>query len=141
MQTSSVLLTADQYKYLKEGGICYIRAEDDGYEIQNIEILPEISLLLNTLKESIQIQDLKSTGIIRKVDDAGRVSPPVEQTKRLRINPGDPLTFIYDKDSDTIWIQKLKQNRCINCDATEDLETILSKQLCKKCKERMVHTL
>ena len=79
---------------------------------------------------------MRSTGIVRKVDNEGRFSPPAELLKALRIQAGDALVFTYDNISKITWIRKT--NCCVNCNAIEDLEAVFGQTLCKKCKEKMV---
>ena len=42
---------------------------------------------------------MKSTGIIRRIDDLGRVVIPKEIRQTLRIREGDPLELWLDKDA------------------------------------------
>lgn len=41
---------------------------------------------------------MKSTGIVRKVDELGRVVIPIELRKTLGINEKDPIEIFVDKD-------------------------------------------
>jgi len=41
---------------------------------------------------------LKATGIVRRIDDLGRVVIPKEIRRTLRIREGDPLLMILDKE-------------------------------------------
>jgi AbrB family looped-hinge helix DNA binding protein len=41
---------------------------------------------------------MKSTGIIRRIDDLGRVAIPKEIRRQLRIREGDPLEIFVDRD-------------------------------------------
>lgn len=47
---------------------------------------------------------MKPTGIVRRVDDLGRVVIPKEIRKTLNIREGDPLELFLDKD--TIYLKK-----------------------------------
>lgn len=40
---------------------------------------------------------LKATGVVRRIDDLGRVVIPKEIRKTLRIKEGDPLEIFTDK--------------------------------------------
>jgi len=40
---------------------------------------------------------LKATGIVRRIDDLGRVVIPKEIRRTLRIREGDPLLIMLDK--------------------------------------------
>lgn len=41
---------------------------------------------------------LKATGVVRRIDDLGRVVIPKEIRKTLRIKEGDPLEIFTDKE-------------------------------------------
>ena len=41
---------------------------------------------------------LKATGVVRRIDDLGRVVIPKEIRKVLRIKEGDPLEIFTDKE-------------------------------------------
>jgi AbrB family transcriptional regulator (stage V sporulation protein T) len=46
--------------------------------------------------------NLKATGIVRRIDELGRVVIPKEIRKTLRIREGDPLEIFTDKDGEVI---------------------------------------
>lgn len=45
---------------------------------------------------------MKETGIVRRIDDLGRVVIPKEIRRNLRIREGDPLEIFIDKDGEII---------------------------------------
>ena len=45
---------------------------------------------------------MKATGIVRRIDDLGRVVIPKEIRKTLRIREGDPLEIFTAKDGEVI---------------------------------------
>ena len=45
---------------------------------------------------------MKATGIVRKIDDLGRIVIPKEIRKNLRIREGDPLEIFIEKDGEII---------------------------------------
>ena len=45
---------------------------------------------------------LKATGVVRRIDDLGRVVIPKEIRKTLRIKEGDPLEIFTDKEGEVI---------------------------------------
>ncbi len=47
-------------------------------------------------------QFLKATGIVRRIDDLGRVVIPKEIRRTLRIREGDPLEIFVDRDGEVI---------------------------------------
>ncbi|MFS0815485.1 AbrB/MazE/SpoVT family DNA-binding domain-containing protein [Lysinibacillus sp. 1P01SD] len=55
---------------------------------------------------------MRSTGIVRKVDELGRVVMPAELRKKLQINEGDPMEVYIDGDK--IILKKYQPNmECI----------------------------
>ena len=46
---------------------------------------------------------MKATGIVRRIDDLGRVVIPKEIRRTMRIREGDPLEIFTDKDGDVIF--------------------------------------
>ena len=75
---------------------------------------------------------MKSTGIIRRVDELGRVVLPIEIRRILDIEERDPLEIILEEDR--IVLRKL-QPTCIFCGAEEDLHEYRSKRICRDCLE------
>lgn len=47
-------------------------------------------------------QEMKATGIVRRIDDLGRVVIPKEIRRTLRIREGDPLEIFVDRDGEVI---------------------------------------
>ena len=45
---------------------------------------------------------MKATGIVRRIDDLGRVVIPKEIRRTLRIREGDPLEIFTDRDGEVI---------------------------------------
>ena len=48
----------------------------------------------------------KSTGIIRRIDDLGRIVSPKEIRRKLKIRENDPLEFFYTEDQTGLVIRK-----------------------------------
>lgn len=74
---------------------------------------------------------MKNTGIIRKLDELGRIVIPIEIRNQFNLLEKDQLE-IYVKD-DTIILKKYEEN-CIICDNTKNLERFKGKLICSKCK-------
>lgn len=77
---------------------------------------------------------MKSTGIIRRVDELGRVVIPKEIRKKLDICEKDPIEIYIDGHS--IVLKKVETN-CIFCGADKDLSEFKDKPICSKCLEEM----
>lgn len=73
---------------------------------------------------------MKSTGIIRKVDELGRVVIPMEIRNQFNIVEKDPIE-IYVEGS-CIVLKKYEPN-CIFCGNTKNLVEYKDKLVCDKC--------
>ena len=73
---------------------------------------------------------MKSTGIVRKVDELGRVVIPIEIRNKLDIQEKDPIEIYVD--GDCIILKKFESN-CVFCGNTKDLIEYKEKLICKKC--------
>ncbi len=45
---------------------------------------------------------MKATGVVRRIDDLGRIVIPIEIRRTMRIRDGDPLEIFVDKDGEVI---------------------------------------
>ena len=66
---------------------------------------------------------MKATGIIRRIDDLGRVVIPKEIRRTLRIKEGDPLEIFTDKEGEVI-LKKYSPIGELSEFATEYAETL-----------------
>ena len=66
---------------------------------------------------------MKATGVVRRIDDLGRVVIPKEIRKTLRIKEGDPLEIFTDKDGEII-LKKYSPIGELTEFATEYAETL-----------------
>ena len=73
---------------------------------------------------------MKTTGIVRKVDELGRIVLPVELRRTLKIEIRDPLE-IYT-DGNRIVLKKY-ENTCIFCGSDENLTEHKGKMVCQDC--------
>jgi AbrB family transcriptional regulator (stage V sporulation protein T) len=55
----------------------------------------------NLIKKARRIQ-MKATGIVRRIDDLGRVVIPKEIRRTMRIREGDPLEIFTDREGEVI---------------------------------------
>ena len=79
--------------------------------------------------------DMKSTGIVRKVDELGRIVLPIELRRTLDIAERDPLE-IYTEGNDTIILKKY-QPTCIFCDSLADSVEFGGYNVCTDCIEKL----
>lgn len=78
---------------------------------------------------------MKSTGMVRRVDELGRVVIPKEIRKKLDINEKDPIEIYVDSRS--IILRKIESN-CIFCGSEKNLITYKDKLICKKCLDNII---
>ena len=77
---------------------------------------------------------MKSTGIVRKVDELGRIVLPIELRRTLDIAEKDSLE-IYVEGSSVI-LKKYKPS-CIFCDTAKDVTEFKGKNVCPKCLKEL----
>ena len=77
---------------------------------------------------------MKTVGIIRKVDELGRVVLPVEMRRTLDIEERDPLEISLE--GETIILRKV-QNLCIFCGGEKDLLELKGKYVCAECRKEI----
>ena len=73
---------------------------------------------------------MKSTGIVRKVDELGRVVLPIELRRTLDIEVKDSLEIYVDGSQ---IILKKYEPACIFCGNAKDVVHIKGKNICKAC--------
>ena len=73
---------------------------------------------------------MKSTGIVRKVDELGRVVIPIELRRTLGIDVKDALEIYVDAEK--IVLKKYEPS-CTFCGSSEDVVTYKGKNLCRHC--------
>ena len=70
---------------------------------------------------------MKSTGIVRKVDELGRIVLPIELRRTLGIEEKDRIEIFVDGES--IILRKY-QPACIFCDNAKDIINYKGKNIC-----------
>ena len=73
---------------------------------------------------------MKSTGIIRKVDDLGRIVLPIELRRTLDIAERDELEIFMENDR--IVLQKYEP-ACIFCGSARNVTVFNRKNICDDC--------
>ena len=77
---------------------------------------------------------MKATGIVRRVDELGRVVIPIELRNKFDIKVKDPIEIFVD--SNTIVLKKYEPN-CVFCGNTKELVSYNDKLVCEKCIEKL----
>lgn len=73
---------------------------------------------------------MKATGIVRKVDELGRIVLPIELRRTLDIDVRDSLEIYLD--GGRIVLQKY-ENACVFCNSARGLSNYMGKNICKDC--------
>ncbi|MBE6662636.1 MAG: AbrB/MazE/SpoVT family DNA-binding domain-containing protein [Ruminococcaceae bacterium] len=77
---------------------------------------------------------MKSTGVVRKMDDLGRIVLPIEIRKMMDIGEKDAVEIFTDGDK--IILRKY-QPACIFCGDAEDVVLFEGKKVCAACIKKM----
>ncbi len=73
---------------------------------------------------------MKSTGIVRKLDQLGRIVIPKELRNTFDLNETDPIEIFVEGNE--IILRKY-QPACIFCNDADDIVQIDGKNVCRKC--------
>jgi len=73
---------------------------------------------------------MKATGIVRKVDQLGRVVLPIELRRVFNIEVNDPLEILVDNDR--IVLRKYEP-ACLFCGNADSVVDFKGKKICKAC--------
>ncbi|MCD7749268.1 MAG: AbrB/MazE/SpoVT family DNA-binding domain-containing protein [Oscillospiraceae bacterium] len=77
---------------------------------------------------------MKSTGIVRKVDELGRIVLPIELRRSLDIAEKDTLEISVTDD--TILLKK-HQASCVFCSSTRNVVSYKGKNVCPACVQEL----
>ncbi len=80
---------------------------------------------------------MKATGIVRKVDNVGRIVLPIELRRTLDIKVNDSLEIYVDGSQ--IILTKYEPS-CIFCGNAKDVVHFKGKNVCPNCKKEMRET-
>lgn len=73
---------------------------------------------------------MKATGIVRKVDELGRIVLPIELRRTLDIEIKDPIEIYVDGD---FIILKKYEPACVFCGNAKNVIRIHDKNVCENC--------
>lgn len=77
---------------------------------------------------------METKGIIRKLDELGRIVVPKEMRKKLDINVGTSLEIHLEGDAIVI---KKDQASCVFCHSTEEISEFKGKKICALCLDEI----
>lgn len=78
---------------------------------------------------------MKSTGIVRKVDELGRIVLPMELRRTMEIQEKDSLEIYVDRESIVL---KKYQPTCIFCDEASDITRFKERNICSNCLKELI---
>ncbi len=73
---------------------------------------------------------MKSTGIVRKVDELGRIVLPIELRRTLDINERDSIEIFVENNQ---VILKKYEPACIFCGNASNVENYKGRNICQDC--------
>ena len=77
---------------------------------------------------------MKSSGIVRKMDELGRIVLPIEMRRQLNIEERDPVEISFEKDK---IILRKHQESCVFCSSKSKLVEHMGKFVCSDCLNSM----
>jgi transcriptional pleiotropic regulator of transition state genes len=86
------------------------------------------------MKTSVKTS-MKATGIVRKIDDLGRIVLPIELRRTLGISDRDSLEIYVDQNS--IVLRKYEP-ACVFCASSANVMAYKDKNICADCLEELV---
>lgn len=81
---------------------------------------------------------MKSTGIVRKLDELGRIVLPIEIRKTMDIKDKDGVEIFVD---DNKIILRKYIPACIFCGSDDNVTYFKNKLICRDCVEILKHTV
>lgn len=78
---------------------------------------------------------MKSTGIVRKLDQLGRITLPIETRRAMGMKDREPLEMYVE--GGMICLKKyIPDKACTKCGSTDDVITVEDSSLCHKCLDK-----
>ena len=77
---------------------------------------------------------MKSTGVVRKIDELGRIVLPIELRNTMDIKNRDSVEIFVDEDK---IILKKYEPACMFCGSADNVTYFKGKLVCKECIEQL----
>lgn len=77
---------------------------------------------------------MKASGIVRKIDDLGRIVLPIEMRNRLDLSAGDGVEIFFEDDC--VVLKKFHES-CLFCGSQDDVIEFHGKRVCTSCIAEM----
>ncbi|CAH1189943.1 hypothetical protein PAECIP111893_00038 [Paenibacillus plantiphilus] len=81
-----------------------------------------------------EVKFLKPAGVVRKVDQLGRIVLPKSLRKRYQMNEGDPVEILVQGDH--IILERYRP-RCVFCGSINEVSEFKERYLCSECMSDM----
>ncbi|MFM9280925.1 AbrB/MazE/SpoVT family DNA-binding domain-containing protein [Paenibacillus jiagnxiensis] len=75
----------------------------------------------------------KSIGIVRLMDELGRIAVPSEARHSVGIGKGDSIEFFVDEQSQMIMMRLYQAQECLFCQSTMKLSYFRGRFVCADC--------
>ena len=79
-------------------------------------------------------EKMKSTGIVRRIDELGRVVLPIELRRTMGLEVKDPVEIFMDGDA--IVLRKYEA-ACLFCGGTKNLTAFRGRPVCSDCMRQL----
>lgn len=77
---------------------------------------------------------MKPAGVVRKVDQLGRIVLPKSLRKRYQMNEGDPVEILVQGDH--IILERYRP-KCVFCGSMEQVNEFKERSICNQCLTEM----
>lgn len=83
----------------------------------------------------------KTLGIVRRLDDLGRVTLPIELRRTFGIEEKDQIEIYVEGDAICLKPVKVSPERCVLCGSETNLIELNGNKVCRECIARAVDLL
>ena len=77
---------------------------------------------------------MKSTGVVRKIDELGRIVLPIEIRNNMDIKSRDAVEIFVDGDKIVL---KKYEPACLFCGNADNVENFNGKLICRECLDKL----
>lgn len=77
---------------------------------------------------------MRATGVVRKIDELGRIVIPVEIRRSFQIDEKDPLEIYVDEEG--IYLKKYEPS-CIFCGNAKEISMYKGRRICQACLDEL----
>lgn len=81
---------------------------------------------------------MKNTGIVRQVDELGRIVLPIELRRMMGLEEKDPVEVFIDDEAQQIILRKYRTQECLFCNSTEGLVYFRERFICASCLGELI---